>query len=61
MRVDDYEKSVAEFYRDAEHLTLKRPYSDAIYQPMVELLRYLEEHGFTATSCRAAIATSCAR
>lgn len=47
MSVEDYEASVAEFYRVAEHLTLRRPYSGVIYQPMVELLRYLEAHGFT--------------
>ena len=45
--VEDYEAAVARFYREAQHLTLKRSYSLAIYQPMVELLRYLEAHGFT--------------
>jgi phosphoserine phosphatase len=47
LSVDEYEASVAEFYRVAEHLTLRRPYSGVIYQPMLELLRYLEAHGFT--------------
>lgn len=47
MNVLDYEKSVAEFYKNAKHLTLGAPYSHAVYQPMVELLRYLEAHGFT--------------
>ena len=47
MSVEDYARSVEEFYRTAEHPTLKRPYSDTVYQPMVELLRYLERHGFT--------------
>lgn len=45
--VVEYERSVAEFYRSAKHLTLGTPYRDAVYRPMVELLRYLEEHGFT--------------
>ena len=45
--VDDYEAQVAAFSRDAEHLTLHRPYRFAIYQPMIELLRFLEVHGFT--------------
>ena len=45
--VDDYERAVATFYSEAEHLTLKKPYSFAIYQPMIELLRYLEAHAFT--------------
>jgi len=45
--VEDYEASVADFYTNARHRTLKRPYSGAVYQPMVELLRYLEANGFT--------------
>ena len=47
MSVDDYAASVAEFYETAKHLTLGTPYADAVYAPMVELLRYLEAHGFT--------------
>jgi phosphoserine phosphatase len=45
--VEDYATEVESFYRDALHLTLKRPYSEAVYLPMVELLRYLEMNGFT--------------
>lgn len=45
--VEDYAREVSEFYRTAQHLTLGRPYSEAVYRPMVELLRYLEAHGFT--------------
>ena len=45
--VDDYQTAVAMFYRDAKHLTLGRAYSATVYQPMIELLRYLEAHGFT--------------
>jgi phosphoserine phosphatase len=47
MSVEDYERSVADFYANAKHLVLKRPYSAAVYQPMIELLRYLESYGFT--------------
>ena len=47
MSVEEYEASVGEFYREARHLLLKRPYSDVVYQPMLELLRYLEANGFT--------------
>ena len=47
LSVTDYERSVTEFYARAEHLTLRKPYSNAVYQPMVELLRYLEAYGFT--------------
>ncbi len=45
--VEQYAVAVAEFYRSARHPTLHRPYSGAVYQPMVELLRYLEASGFT--------------
>ena len=47
MSVEDYEQAVSTFYRDAQHLTLGRPYSSVVYQPMIELLRYLEANGFT--------------
>ncbi|MFF2273507.1 HAD family hydrolase [Agromyces sp. NPDC058136] len=47
MSVDDYATSVSQFYETAKHLTLGTPYADAVYAPMVELLRYLEAHGFT--------------
>ena len=45
--VDDYQAAVTQFYRDARHPVTGRPYAAMVYQPMVELLRYLEEHGFT--------------
>ena len=45
--VEDYARSVTEFYRSARHPRLGRPYAQSVYQPMVELLRYLETHGFT--------------
>ncbi|MFB7892126.1 HAD family hydrolase [Microbacterium sp. NPDC056044] len=46
--VEEYEASVAAFYRDARHLSLGSSYAHTVYQPMVELIRYLEAHGFTA-------------
>lgn len=47
VRAEDYAASVSAFFRDARHPTLGRSYADAVYAPMVELLRYLQEHGFT--------------
>ena len=35
------------FFADAKHPTLGRPYTACGYAPMVELLRYLEDNGFT--------------
>ncbi len=45
--IDDYHHAVTAFFEDAEHPVLKRPYRACGYAPMVELLRYLEHHGFT--------------
>jgi phosphoglycolate phosphatase-like HAD superfamily hydrolase len=45
--VQDYDVAVTEFYRSAKHLTLGSAYSDVVYAPMMELLRYLEGAGFT--------------
>jgi len=44
--VEQYAAMVVDFYRDARHMTLHRPYAEVVYQPMVELLRYLEANGF---------------
>lgn len=48
LSVEAYATIVDEFFRDALHLTLGRPYSEVVYQPMVELLHYLEANGFTS-------------
>src|SRR3954447_6768800 len=44
--VEDYDRRVVAFFADADNPTLKRPYRACGYAPMVELLRYLEAHGF---------------
>ncbi|HEY7342627.1 MAG TPA: HAD family hydrolase, partial [Ktedonobacterales bacterium] len=46
MDVEAYERRVADFFAEATHPTLGRPYTACAYQPMVELLRYLEANGF---------------
>ncbi len=45
--VDEYASAAASFLGDAPHPTLGRRLRDCAYVPMIELLRYLEEHGFT--------------
>jgi phosphoglycolate phosphatase-like HAD superfamily hydrolase len=45
--VDEHAGRVRAFFGDAEHPTLGRPYRSCGYQPMIELLRYLEANGFT--------------
>lgn len=47
MNVEDHAGRVSAFFAKATHPTLGRPYLQCIYTPMVELLRYLEAHGFT--------------
>lgn len=41
-----FETIVAEWIRDARHPDLERPYTELVYQPQLELLRYLESKGF---------------
>jgi len=45
--VDDFEEQADTFLRSAQHPTLGRGYLECAYSPMVELLRFLEAHGFS--------------
>jgi phosphoglycolate phosphatase-like HAD superfamily hydrolase len=45
--VDEHRARVSAFFNEAKHPTLSRPYTTCGYQPMIELLRYLEANGFT--------------
>lgn len=47
LTVEQHAERVKAFFADAAHPILNRPYTSCGYQPMVELLRYLEAHGFT--------------
>lgn len=47
MSVEDHADRIKAFFAEAQHPTLGRPYTTCGYQPMVELLRYLEGNGFT--------------
>jgi len=46
MTPDEFTKHVNEWIAGARHPRFKRPYTDLVYQPMVELLAYLRAHGF---------------
>lgn len=48
LTVEEHAERVRSFFAEATHPTLDRPYTDCGYTPMVELLRYLEAHGFTS-------------
>ncbi len=47
MTVEDYAAAANAFLRDGRHPTNGRSFRDCGYLPMIELLRYLEQHGFT--------------
>lgn len=47
LTVEEHARRVKAFFETAHHPTLGRPYTACGYAPMVELLRYLEDNGFT--------------
>jgi phosphoserine phosphatase len=46
LTTDEFAGRAAAFFRTESHPTLKRRYRDCAYAPMIELLRFLEAHGF---------------
>jgi phosphoserine phosphatase len=46
MTADEFAVTVRDWLATARHPTLKRPYTDLVYQPMLELLAYLRANGF---------------
>jgi phosphoglycolate phosphatase-like HAD superfamily hydrolase len=46
MTTEEFERIVAGWLRSARHPKFKRPFTDLVYQPMLELLRYLRANGF---------------
>jgi hypothetical protein len=46
MTVSEFHGLVRDWMRTARHPRFKRPYNQCIYQPMVEVLRYLRANGF---------------
>jgi phosphoglycolate phosphatase-like HAD superfamily hydrolase len=46
MTTDEFEAIATEWIATARHPTTGRPYTDMVYQPMLELLEYLRAHGF---------------
>ncbi len=43
---DEFEEIVKEWISTAKHPTLNKPYTDLVYQPMLELLNYLRANNF---------------
>jgi phosphoglycolate phosphatase-like HAD superfamily hydrolase len=46
MSVEEFSKTVTDWLAVARHPRFKRPYTDLVYQPMLELLDYLRANGF---------------
>ena len=46
MTTDEFAESVADWVATARHPKLQRPYTELVYQPMLELLGYLRDNGF---------------
>jgi phosphoserine phosphatase len=46
MTTDDFERIVGDWIARAKHPRWNRPYTELIYQPMLEVMRYLEANGF---------------
>jgi hypothetical protein len=46
MTTEEFEKIVKDWLATAKHPKFKRPYTDCVYQPMLELLAYLRANGF---------------
>ena len=46
MTTDDFSKIVEEWITSARHPKFNRPYTELIFQPMLELLAYLRANGF---------------
>jgi phosphoglycolate phosphatase-like HAD superfamily hydrolase len=46
MTVEDFTKTVLEWTKTARHPRFNRPYTELVYQPMLELLAYLRANGF---------------
>ena len=46
MTTEEFEKMVKDWLATAKHPRFNRPFTDLVYQPMLELLAYLRENGF---------------
>jgi len=46
MTTEEFTKTVVDWIGTAQHPRFKRPYTDLVYQPMVELLAHLRANGF---------------
>jgi hypothetical protein len=60
MTTEEFERIVLDWIASAKHPRFQRPYTDCVFQPMLELLAYLRANGFKTSSSPAAGWSSCA-
>ncbi|CAG4903330.1 HAD family hydrolase [Paraburkholderia saeva] len=46
MTVDEYDETIRKWLATAQHPKFRRPYTELVYQPQLELLAYLRANGF---------------
>ncbi len=46
MTTEEFEKTVNDWIATAKHPRFQKPYTECVYQPMVELLSFLRDNGF---------------
>ena len=46
MTVQQFQEIVKKWLAESKHPRFKRPYTECVYQPMIELMRYLRSNGF---------------
>ena len=46
MTVQQFQDTVKKWLAEAKHPRFKRPYTECVYQPMIELMQYLRNNGF---------------
>lgn len=46
MTTDEFRRLASDWTKTAQHPRFKRPYIELVYQPMLELMRYLRANGF---------------
>jgi hypothetical protein len=61
MTADEFSKIVTDWLATARHTRFRRPYTELVYQPMLELLSYPRANGFKTFIVSGAVLSSCAR
>jgi phosphoserine phosphatase len=46
MEQEEFEGQIARFFATAKHPRWERPFQELVYQPQLELMQYLRDHGF---------------